>query len=719
MRILLTVLVLFAAGGCGDGKGKDDDTEEPAAAFDVTDESGTVVTEIELAQTLVGQDASGQLRVANTGTVATGPLALSITGAAANDFILDNTLTTCAARALGPGESCDIVVRFRPMAAGERLASLVVASSPGGMRTIALKGFGIMPDLHFNPTSLSFGVLEIGQGSQTTVELRNDGALAVPISAIGIAGAAFTKGFSTCGSMLAASSSCDIAVSANPQALGALAGNLSVTSGTDVFSAPLSVRGARRVTVVTGGNGSGTVMSAPAGIACGSTCTGLFEDALTLTAAPGASSQITSWSIGTCGQSTTCLVPADTAPITVNISFALIGTASLSITFVGNGTGEVEVVKTGAGGGVLANCFASCPVPVNAGDTIRLRAATFSTYGGFSDGCVSLEGECTFTAQPGTTNVNVTIQKDPKEQWTRLVPGGQPRGVEFDGSGNLIIASNTKLAKLSPTGSTLWSQDHTAIGGLDTGPGDTIYVKIGPDLKKLDSNGGEIWSHAIAGGGTAQCHGVAVAADGSVVVRNGHTLERRDAVGALAWTRTFTGALSGRCSVAIDASGNVLADVENSNFEATDARRFAADGTALTDVENITFQYRAMLNSSLAGSVVACSTGFSRAYVTGGPATTISGAGSAPNWCSHSGTDIGWVFLPDEAENRPVKWFARRVAGGVASWALTRDPLFASFVRYGTEPSNVAISTAGRIAVVGRYWGLTVFETGWVQVFDP
>ncbi|MDQ3339383.1 MAG: choice-of-anchor D domain-containing protein [Myxococcota bacterium] len=713
VRLLLTALVMFVAGGCGDGNGKGDDTEEPAAALDVTDEGGTVVTEIELAQTLVGQDASGQLRVANTGTVATGPIALSITGAAANDFILDNTLTTCAARALGPGESCDIVIRFRPTAAGERLAALTIASNPGGERTIALKGQGIMPDLHFHPTSLAFGPLEIGVGAQTTIELRNDGATAVPITAIAVVGAGFTKGFSTCGAMLAASSSCDIAVGANPS-LGLTTGSISVTSGTDVFSAPLSARGLQRVTVTTSGNGSGTVTSTPSGITCGATCTGLFEDAVTLTAAPGAGSQITSWSLASCGQSPTCLVSDG---VTVNVSFTLTGTASLNVTFVGDGTGEVEVVKTGAGGGVLANCFGTCPIPVNAGDTIRLRAATFSTFGGFSDGCVDATAQCLFTVQPGTTNVNVSIQKDQKEQWTRLIPGGQPRGVEFDGSGNLIIvSSSTRLAKLSPTGSTLWSQDHVGIGGLDTGPNDTIYVVIGSDLKKLDASGAEIWSRPTIGGGIGQCHGVAVASDGSVVTRGGNTIERRDTNGAPIWTRTFTG--SGRCSVAIDASGNVLVDVPSPGAgEGTDARRFAADGTPLADIMYITNGYRAMLNSDLAGSVVACGTGNNQAHISTGGSSSIGSSPVAPNWCSRSGTDSGWVFLYGEAENRPMRWTARRV--GPTPWTLPRFPLQAIPERYGTEPSNVTISTTGRIAVVGRYWGITVFETGWVQVFDP
>ena len=84
--------------------------------------------------------ALGELHVSNSRGIAPGPLAISIDGDAANDFALDNARTTCAAQALGAGESCVIALRFRPTAVGERTATLVVASAPGGMGTIKLIG---------------------------------------------------------------------------------------------------------------------------------------------------------------------------------------------------------------------------------------------------------------------------------------------------------------------------------------------------------------------------------------------------------------------------------------------------------------------------------------------------------------------------------------------------------------------------------------------------
>ena len=51
-----------------------------------------------------------------------------------------------------------------------------------------------MPSLHFNPSALSFGQIEIGHSVQTAIELRNDGTSAAVIDSIAVTGSAFTRG---------------------------------------------------------------------------------------------------------------------------------------------------------------------------------------------------------------------------------------------------------------------------------------------------------------------------------------------------------------------------------------------------------------------------------------------------------------------------------------------------------------------------------------------
>jgi len=63
------------------------------------------------------------------------------------------------------------------------------------------------------------------------------------------------------------------------------------------------------------GAGSGTIISAPAGIACGSTCFRSFAtgSSVTLTAAPASGSTFGGWSVSACGQATTCTVTVSAA----------------------------------------------------------------------------------------------------------------------------------------------------------------------------------------------------------------------------------------------------------------------------------------------------------------------------------------------------------------------------------------------------------------------
>jgi hypothetical protein len=67
--------------------------------------------------------------------------------------------------------------------------------------------------------------------------------------------------------------------------------------------------------VTKAGNGSGTVSSSPAGIDCGSTCSGWFASgsSVTLTATPAATSTFAGWSGGGCSGTGTCTVTADAA----------------------------------------------------------------------------------------------------------------------------------------------------------------------------------------------------------------------------------------------------------------------------------------------------------------------------------------------------------------------------------------------------------------------
>ncbi|NVB78690.1 MAG: choice-of-anchor D domain-containing protein [Kofleriaceae bacterium] len=710
------VVVACVVAGCGgDDGGGGGGSDAGVGALEVSDSDGAAVESVTLAQTLVGQGSSAQLVVRNTGSAAIGPLALSITGDAANDFSLDNTLTTCAAQTLDPTESCDIVLKFRPTAAGERTADLAIASTSGTPVHVGLIGHAVMPSLHFDPPTASFGQLEIGPATQMTLELVNDGTVDAPIDAIAVSGAGFARGASTCGATLAAGTSCDIVLTATPQALGLVSGNLTVTSAGVDYSAAATAHGARRVTVTKTGTGSGTITSTPAGINCGSTCTALFESAITLTAAPGANTQITSWSIPSCGTAATCTVPADITPASVTVSMTLSGSSEIAIVYAGSATGEVKVFESGA---PVATCFGSCSVPVTAGNEVAIEASTPSTLTSVSGACTS--SPCLLLSAPvGTSTVTFTFNKDSKEQWTRFLPGDIPTAAAFDASGNLVVGSPSNLIKLAPAGSTLWTLS-MPVSAIATGPSDTIYVRTDNSLVKLDSSGTQLWSVTPAVGACVGAHDLAVASDGSVVARGNTGVARWDAGGTASWTKTLSGD-DHHCSVAIDASGNVLADVPDADTgEATDVKRWASDGTALADLTNASAGYHAMITTNAAG-LIACASGHSRAYLVGpgiSASKTTTSADYVQNSCTAAGTgDVGWLYRLGGVTGWRV---ARYLANGTSPWQLETFGTAGESSSYGPMASTLAGSSTGRLAVVGSYKGVaTASETAWVQVYDP
>lgn len=82
-----------------------------------------------------------------------------------------------------------------------------------------------------------------------------------------------------------------------------------------------------QIDVVLTGDGTGTVTSTPAGITCGSTCSGKFNvgEKMTLTANPGGGSKVAGFSIGCTSQTATCDITPDgnINPLRVLVNFAV------------------------------------------------------------------------------------------------------------------------------------------------------------------------------------------------------------------------------------------------------------------------------------------------------------------------------------------------------------------------------------------------------------
>jgi hypothetical protein len=150
-------------------------------------------------------------------------------GANAAEFTQTNT---CGAT-VAAGGSCTISVKFAPVTAGAKAASITVTdNSSGSPHSVALTGTGILP-FTATPSPLAFGNQGVGSTSAAkTVTLTNNSSVAVTISSTVISGANstdFAKSATTCGASLASKASCTISITFTPSAAAPESATLTIT----------------------------------------------------------------------------------------------------------------------------------------------------------------------------------------------------------------------------------------------------------------------------------------------------------------------------------------------------------------------------------------------------------------------------------------------------------------------------------------------------------
>ena len=160
------------------------------------------------------------------------------------------------------------------------------------------------------------------------------------------------------------------------------------------------------VTVDHTGTGSGTVVSAPAAINCGSVCATSFGvgAVVTLTATAAAGSVFAGWS-GGCPGSSTCVVTVAGAT-TVTATFTA-PTVTLGVSRAGTGGGTITSVPTGIG------CPVTCVANYPPGTAVTLtpQADVGSSFGGWSGGGCAGTGTCVVTLDASTAVTATFVQQ--------------------------------------------------------------------------------------------------------------------------------------------------------------------------------------------------------------------------------------------------------------------------------------------------------------------
>lgn len=162
---------------------------------------------------------------------------------------------------------------------------------------------------------------------------------------------------------------------------------VTVTSDTTIGASFALDQHTVSVSYASGGDGSGTVTSTPAGVSCATGaatgCVGTFDydTDVTLTASPAVGSEFVQWS-GACGGTATTCVVTTTADRAVTAEMRR-RRYTVSVTRSGDGTGTVS--------GTGISCGADCEGEVAHGDSITLTAtpAAGSTFAGWGGACAS------------------------------------------------------------------------------------------------------------------------------------------------------------------------------------------------------------------------------------------------------------------------------------------------------------------------------------------
>lgn len=166
----------------------------------------------------------------------------------------------------------------------------------------------------------------------------------------------------------------------------------------------------RLLTVLRGGSGTGTVRSAPAGIACGLDCSQLFTDGtqVTLTASPGDASRFAGWSGACSGDQPTCTVGMDSARrATATFEALPPGSPVITVATDGTGTGAVGSAPPGI------DCGTDCRQGFAAGTPVTLtaRPGDGAAFGGWTGACAGSDATCTLTPD-GDAQVGATFTEE-------------------------------------------------------------------------------------------------------------------------------------------------------------------------------------------------------------------------------------------------------------------------------------------------------------------
>src|SRR5580704_7042600 len=190
-----------------------------AAALTVTP------TTIAFGSVAVGSEQTQTVHVENTGndTATISKLTISGTGVSVSGMTAPATLAA--------GQTANLTVAYKPVAAGTLTASLAIASNATNPNVVVgINATATSSTLAATPSSVSFGNVVVGSNTTQTIRLQNIGTSEVKISAITPSVSSIAISGVTTPINLAPGTSATLTAAYKPTAAGSVTGKITVTS---------------------------------------------------------------------------------------------------------------------------------------------------------------------------------------------------------------------------------------------------------------------------------------------------------------------------------------------------------------------------------------------------------------------------------------------------------------------------------------------------------
>ena len=268
---------------------------------------------------------------------------------------------------LTPGQTKTFSVAFTPLSAGAVSGNVAIISNGSNPTlNVPLSGTGVTPGaLTANPSSLSFGSVQIGSSQTLSETLTNSGGSSITITQATATGAGFSVSGLNLPLTLTAGQSATFSVAFAPQSAGAVSGNVAIVNNgsNPTLNVPLSGTGVT----------PGTLTANPTSLSFGSVQIGSSQTlSETLTNSGGSSITITQATATGAGFSISglslplTLTPGQTKTFSVAFTPLSAGAVSGNVAIISNGSNPTLNVPL-SGTGVTAGALTANPSSINFG----------------------------------------------------------------------------------------------------------------------------------------------------------------------------------------------------------------------------------------------------------------------------------------------------------------------------------------------------------------